>query len=75
MKTAKKAIKTRMTKKEKIKKAESLGFEASKNGKDFIPALDGKLIDLLKDLFPGESIRILEAWQDGFIRNNLADNS
>lgn len=54
------------------KQAFELGKTASKNHKDCIPCLDKNLMQLLKGKQVNtKTIRLLSAWQRGFITNNL----
>lgn len=71
-------MKTRLTKEQKQhqlnleNKARELGKQANLNGKMCVPAHDAGVIELLKEMQHGkESLAILTAWQQGFIKANL----
>lgn len=56
---------------DKVKKAAELGKQAFHAGKMGIPALDKDLMNLFKDLKPGEALSMLKAWAKDWHAENL----
>jgi len=56
-----------------LHEAEQLGKIAFKNGKEATPALDSRLMELLKDFQTGEGKPLLEAWLKGWNKANLSE--
>lgn len=56
---------------ESSKAAGDLGRRACKEGRQCVPALDPKVMPLLKSLSPGEAAKVLDAWLAGWHSENL----